>query len=349
MFKIETPLLQEMVNKLSKCTGNKLLEITNYYEINVDERGLVINATDGNNFITVINSATKGEKLKTIVKADHFAKLVTRTTATHMIFTLKENYLEVIGNGKYKLEIVEGETYPTYTFEPTHTEEINLVPLKASIGVNKHSVSQNISDGVLTGYYLSNNKMITADGIRVCVTEANIGEANLLLSRDFINLIGALTDEKGTLEMDSNGAVKISTSNAIIFGSEMEGKEEYPDVLPLTEIQFESSCSLSKLAILAILERLNLFINPFEKNETKLIFEENCLKIETLTGSYETVAYSSVNNYQPYSCSINGLFFKDLVTAVKTELFDLHFGEEVLIRLETPDSTQLLATGEEQA
>lgn len=348
MFKIETPILQEMVNKLSKCGGNRLLEITNYYQITVDERGLVINATDGNNFITVVNETTKGDKMNTIVKADHFSKLVAKTTAPNMVFTLKENYLEVVGNGKYKLEIIEGETYPTYEFQPDSLCDIELAPLKAAINVNKYSVSQNISDGVLTGYFITDHKMITADGIRVCVTPLELGGAELLLSQEFINLINSLTDTKATLEVSDDGKLRISTSNAIIFGSEMEGKAQYPNVTPLTEIEFPSYCTLSKLSILAILDRLNLFINPFEKNETKLVFEENCLKVETMTGSYETVAYVNSNNFVPYTCSINGMFFKDLVSAVKTETFNLHFGEEVLIRVDTGDTIQLLATGEEQ-
>lgn len=348
MFKIETPILQEMVSKLSKCGGNRLLEITNYYELVVDERGLVINATDGNNFITVINETTKGEALKTIVKADHFSKLVTKTTSPQMIFTLKENYLEVVGNGKYKLEIIEGEQYPSYEFKAEQEFEIDLEVLKAAINVNKYSVSQNISDGVLTGYLIADNKMITADGIRVCVTPLPMEGVNLLLSQEFVSLIGALTESKAKLNISADGKMQVVTKNAIIFGSEMEGKNQYPDVMPLTEIQFPSKCSLSKLSILAILERLNLFVNPFEKNETILMFEENCLKIVTLTGSYETVAYVGTTGFEPYKCSINGMFFKDLVSAVKTEVFNLHFGEEVLIRVDTAESIQLLATGEEQ-
>lgn len=346
MFKIETPILQEMVHKLSKCGSNRLLEITNYYNIEVDERGLVITATDGNNFITVINDTTKGEKLKTIVKADHFAKLVTKTTAPHMIFTLKENYMEVVGNGKYKLEIVEGETYPTYSFQPAKEIDINLTPFKSAINVNKYSISQNIADGILTGYLVSDGKMITADGIRVCVTPLELGDANLLLTPELITLIGSLTEEKAKLSVSETGGILISTSNAIVYGSELEGKEQYPDVIPLTEIEFGSQCSLSKLSILSILDRLNLFINPFEQNAISLIFEENCLKILTPSGSYETVAYISSQDFAEFNCSVNGTFFMDLVSAVKTEVFNLHFGKDELIRIDTGDTIQLLATSE---
>ena len=39
-----------MVNKLGKCNSNKLLEITKYYELEVNEPGLVITATDGKDY-----------------------------------------------------------------------------------------------------------------------------------------------------------------------------------------------------------------------------------------------------------------------------------------------------------
>lgn len=346
MFKVKTKNLQEMVGKLSKCGGNKLLEITRYYNLEVGENGLVLTATDGSNFITVTDLTVKAEPFTAIVKADQFSKLVQRTSVDEMKFTLKENYLDVVGNGKYKVEIVEGEVYPTYDFTGIENPmEVQTSVLKYVAGTNKYSVSTTIADGVLTGYLFSDGKCITADGIKVCITPATITEGDCLLTQETITLIGALTDEKTKISVQ-DGKVLFETSNTTIFSTEMEGIEEYPDIAPLSEIEFPSMCSLSKLAILNILDRLTLFIDPFEKNEIKLHFTDKGLEISTNSGSYELIAYSTSKDFQEFICSVNGLFFKELVSAVNTENFTIQYGEEALIRIESDNLVQLLATGE---
>lgn len=348
MFKISTKNLQDMVNKLSRCNSNKLLEITKYYNLVVCKNGLKITATDGTNFITVMDNTVKGDELEVIVKADQFSKLVQRTSVDTMTFSLKENYLEVVGNGKYKVEIVEGETYPTYEFSATQTtSKVELCIIKKVASTNKYAASTNISDGVLTGYLFKDNKAITADGIKVCVTEAQFGEEELLLAPELIHLLGSLTDSLVDVTVEED-KVLFETDNTVIFGTQMEGMEQYPDLGPLSATPFPSKCSLSKLAILNILDRLTLFIDPFEKNEILLGFSSEGLEIGTNSGSYEIIAYAKSENFQEFVCSVNGLFLKELVTAVDTELFDLHYGVDQLIKIESNNVIQLLATGEQE-
>lgn len=346
MFKVSTKNLQEMVNKLGKCNSNKLLEITKYYELEVNDQGLVMTATDGNNFIIVKDSTVKGDAFKTIVKADQFSKLVLRTSVDKMVFTMRDNYLEVVGNGKYKVEIITDEKYPIYTFNTTvEPVEVDLSTLKSVASTNKYAISTAIADGVLTGYLFQDGKCITADGIKVCMTPAPLVNKGVLLTQEMMTLIGALTQEKVKVTAD-DGKVLLETDNTIVFGSEMEGIEQYPEVAPLAEIEFGSKCSLSKLAILNILERLTLFIDPFEKNEVLLNFTKDGLEVSTNSGSYEVIAYAHSDNFQEFSCAVNGLFLKELVSAVSTELFELYYGEEALIRLDSNGVIQLLATGE---
>ncbi len=346
MFKLETKHLQDMVGKLSKCGGNKLLEITKYINLHIDENGLVLTATDGSNFIKVIDNTVKGEATDIIVKADQFTKLVQRTSIAQMTFTLKENYLEVIGNGKYKVEIVEGEDYPSYEFDDTvEGTVVKTTDLKYVAGANKYSVSTTIADGVLTGYLFKDGKCITADGIKVCITPIVLSQGDIILSQETMTLIGALTDNETTVKVDGD-KVLFETSNTTIFSTQLEGIEEYPDIEPISEIEFPSFGKLSRLAILNILDRLTLFIDPFEKNELTLDFLSNGVRISTSSGSCEIIGYEQIENFQEFSCKVNGLFFKELITAVNTETFFINFGEEALIRIDTDNLIQLLATGE---
>lgn len=349
MFKISTKTLQDMTNRLSKCGSNKLLEITKYYHMVLDENGLVLTATDGTNFITVLDNTVKGDAIDTIVKADQFSKLVQRTSVETMSLELKENYLEVVGNGKYKVEIVEGETYPSYEIKDgNEVTVLNVADLKKVASTNKFSVSNTIADGVLTGYLMQGGKAITADGIKVCVTSANFLDADVLLTPEMISMIGALTTEKVSVVL-ADDKLLLDAGNTIIYGAQMEGIQQYPEIMPLTEVEFPSKCSLSKLAILNILDRLTLFIDPFEKNEILLGFSEKGLEVGTNSGSFEVIAYAHSENFAEFVCAVNGMFLKELVTAVDTELFELSYGVETLIKIESNGVIQLLATGEEEA
>lgn len=347
MFKVSTKNLQSMVNKLGKCNNNKLLEITRYYKLSVSEGGLCLIATDGNNFISVVDKTVSGDKFETIVKADQFSRLVLRTSVDKMSFDLKENYLEVVGNGKYKVEILTDEQYPSFEFsqDDQYKTEVALNTLQSVSTVNKHAISTTIADGVLTGYLFKDGNCVTADGIKVCVTPAKFVDRGILITPDMMALLGALTQEKVNVFYE-NGKLAFVTDDTTIFGSEMDGQEQYPEIGQLTNIQFPSKCSLSKLAVMNILDRLTLFIDPFEKNEVQLDFTKDGLVISTNSGSYEILAYATSENFQEFSCCVNGLFFKELVSAVGTELFELSYGEEELIRLDSNGVCQLLATGE---
>lgn len=345
MFKINTKTLQEMVGKLSRCSGNRLLEITKYYELKIDGSGLSIKAYDGSNFIVVKDSVTKGEEICIIIKADQFAKLVQRTSVEKMTFELKESYLEVIGNGKYKVEILADEKFPTFSVDAKELVPVDSNVIRTVYTSNKASVSNTIADGVLTGYLFNGDKCVTADGIKVCVTPAKFIDDPILLTQDMVHLLGAVTADKMEIQA-TDDSILVWTPDVVIYGPQMEGIENYPEVLALCDQELPSVCELSKLSILNILERLTLFIDPFEKNAITLNFAKEGLEISTKKGSYEVLAYAKSKNFAEFSCMVNGLFLKELVGSVSTELFELHYGDEMLLKLVSNEVVQLLATTE---
>ena len=52
-MKVNTSILKNMLSSVSGCKPSKILEITNYYELDFSVDGLSLRATDGINFITV--------------------------------------------------------------------------------------------------------------------------------------------------------------------------------------------------------------------------------------------------------------------------------------------------------
>lgn len=342
---ISTKSLQSMTDKLNKCSANKLLEITKYWHICVTDAGLEMTAMDGSNYITAKDPTVKGS-LDVIVRADQFGKLVDKTSVDKIVLELKENYLRVVSNGDYKVEIVLGETYPFYEI-PEEVQRIKAATaeLKKINTYNKSAVSTTLADGYLTGYYVSESEAVTSDGIRICINPVELFDKPVLLTAEMMALATALTDETFNIMMWDNKIVLYDKST-FIYGAQLDGMEEFPDVATFAEQEFESNVKLSKLGITAILDRLTLFLDSFDKGEIFLEFTEKTLKISTGKGSFEEIAYADAKNAKPFVCNVNVVYFKDIVSAVQNEYFHLHFGEDTMIEVVDGDVMFILATGE---
>lgn len=342
---ISTKSLQAMADKLNKCSTNKLLEITKYWHLVVSDTGFEITAMDGSNYITVKDASVKG-KMDVIVRADQFGKLIDKTSVDKVVLELKDNYLRVVGNGDYKVEIVLGETYPFYEVpEKVKTLEAETAGLKKINTYNKSAVSTTLADGYLTGYYVDSSEAVTSDSIKICINPVEVFEDAVLLTAEMMNLATALTGEKFTIKMWDNKII-LEDSTTVIYGAQLDGIEEYPEVDAFAEQEFPSNVKLSKLGITAILDRLTLFLDSFDKSEIVLEFTEKTLKISTGKGSFEEIAYAEANNVEPFVCNINVVYFKDIVSSVQNEYFYLHFGDETMIEVVDGDVMFILATGE---
>ena len=74
-MKINTNKLRNMLGHITKVKANPLLEISNYIQLVCDKDGsMKINATDGDNHITVFEDGEYDESIDYIVKTDQFVR-----------------------------------------------------------------------------------------------------------------------------------------------------------------------------------------------------------------------------------------------------------------------------------
>lgn len=342
---ISTKSLQAMAGKLNKCSANKLLEITKYWHIAVSDAGVEMTAMDGSNYITAKDTSVKGS-LEAIVNADQFGKLIDKTSVDKVTLELKDNYLRVVGNGDYKVEIVLGETFPFYEVpDKVKAIEAQTGSLKKIGTYNKAAVSTTLADGYLTGYFVGEAEAVTSDGIKICINPIELFEEPVLLTSQLMNLATALTGEKFTIKTWDNKII-FEDASTVIYGAQLDGLDEFPEVDAFAEAEFDSNVKLSKLGIMAILDRLTLFLDSFDKSEIILEFTDKTLKIATGKGSFEQIAYAEANNVQPFVCNVNVVYLRDLISAVQNEYFYLHFSDETMIEIVDGDVLFILATGE---
>lgn len=349
-FKTQT--LMQVVGQLNQLVPSKLLEITRYWYIEGADGIVTFTAYDGSNWLRYTLEAD-GE-IDVIVKAEQFGKLVEKTTVDSISLTPKADYLEVKGNGTYKVDIVPSdESYPLFDDAlPEDLSEGDAKLMKSSLfyniaNVNDSAVSKSNADGIYTGYLLDGDQAVTSDIIRVCLNPINDIGAKLLIPSSLMRLLSSLTDDKLYLWTLDDEFIYVATATVEIYGRVMEGVEDYQDMSVMDSQKFESEVTLPTADIQSILDRLTLFTTAFDKGTIHLDFGPKQLAIITTSGSKELVKYASGDKGSDFMCAVNSLLLQDILATVSEDYFTLHFGNELCLKIESNGVTYYLATQEE--
>ena len=348
----KTQSLMDAVSQLNRLAPSKLLEITRYWHIEGYAGQVTFTGYDGSNWLRFTLEAD-GD-IDVMVKADQFGKLIEKTTVEKVTLSPKSEYLEVKANGTYKVDIVTGdESYPSFDDKlPEDLDEDSAKLLKTSLfyqvyNINDSAVSKSNADGIYTGYLLDDDKAVTSDIIRVCLNPIESIGTRLLIPSPLMKLLASLTEDKLYLWNLDDEYIYVSTSTVEIYGRLMEGIEDYQDMSVMDEQEFEGSVKLATATIQAILERLTLFMSPFDKGTIRLDFGPKQLAIITTSGSKEAVKYAEVTSTADFSCALNSILLRDILATVNEEYFTLEFGNDLSIRITANGVTYYLATQEE--
>lgn len=342
-FKMEVGKLGTMMGLATKASGNgKFLPITAYALIKLEDGELSITCTNMANYITVTEKGVEGENGICIVHADKLNKLIQKTTVPELKFEQKGDVLEIRGNGVYRLPVLD-EKYPTYTFnEEMQGKTLKVADLKGAFLVNRSAVSKDMATPYLTGYSVS-NKCITTDGVKMCINDVNIGgEDALLLPQELVDLLEVLEGEEVSVQHDEN-KLMFKTGNITIFGTELSNKEEYPEVSGILEFEFPYDVEVNKGELLAVLDRILIFTNPFDNNGVKLIFRKDDLQISDLKeNNVEVLAYTKGTCDKDVELIVNIAFLISLANVVQTEAVHIFFGNPICIKIQDGSVTEIL-------
>ena len=351
-MKVNTKLLKTMLGKVGSCKPTNILEITNYYELEFSDKGFIIRATDGTNYMTVIDEDyTQDEVFSVIVKADQFTKLINKTTKEEVTLTVKSDYLEVKGNGTYKVEIVADEEYPTHSLDIEEFGELQLAPFKNAMQGAKNAKSQTANDGVLFSYLVRDECLYTADAIKVYSKDLegiDMEDVEILIPPGLATLLMSLDGDtvKVYIDKDDNKAQFVSKSVTVVGGLS-EGADQYPDLAELFDEPFPHQARLSKQNLISAIDRLNLFVSLFDKGVISIVFTQDGLLLSTASNSNEMVMYETpLAEPVEYVYSVNSKYLQDLVSVADNDMLTVCFGLDDTLKLMTADSMMILATAE---
>ena len=349
-MKIKTELLQNMMSKAIRgASNNNMIPITSLIGIEIRNKKLTLMTTDGNNQFRVINDIELDpmygpidlQGFYTIVNADTFSKLVSKTTKEFIDLQNKENYLEVIGNGTYKLEIAINEDGEIVKFsEVNHISEvansIKLTELQEAIKVAKASVAKTMEIPCLTGYYIGKN-IIASNREMVCKLEATLIEEPILISSEMAELL-LLVESPEAIQLErKDNHLYFYTNGYEIIGNELEGKEIYP-VQPIEDLaskEYTHFIQVNKQDLLNVLDRMSLFISDYDKNGVFLDFTEAGFIVRSQKSNAEEIIdiKGTLDPEDRFSCLADIEMLKSQVETISTDIVEIWYGQEKSIKI----------------
>lgn len=357
-LKLKTPELQEMVSKVIHCvSNNKLIPLTSLMSISVKDNIFTLATTDATNyFYTSKAEKVDCENFEVSVFADTFSKLVQKTTSDDTTLSIEGQVLCVMGNGTYKLELPLDENGSTIKFPKKITDDfrtdggvIKVSTVKSIISSNKPSLATNMEFPALTSYYCG-EQVITSDRKKICRSGIKMFENPLLITPTLMELLSVVSSEDIQVTITDEDIV-FTTPVDCIYAPKTEGVDTFPvdAINKLIDLDFKSVCKVSRSAVLNILERLALFVAPYDKQGIYLTFSnEGILFSSKKSSGEELVPFITSENFEPYTCCINIEFLKSQVASQDSEEITLYYGSEVSIKMVNNNVVQIVALLEDE-
>lgn len=352
-LKLKTEILKTLTSKVVKGMGNnKMLPITEMIGINIKDTKISLLSTDGTNEVEVFATIENPEKITTSlsINGGTFSKLVQKLTTEFVTLNIEDNKLVITGNGNYSFPIPVDEdgnviVFNTLDLESDETEKVSVNALKESYTCNKESVATTLEEPAYTGFYFDETGSVATNSLKISFVKEPIFKQPALLYSSFVQLFSLLNSEFAEVKQN-NSEILISTDNVSIKSSKMIELSDFPidDIKPFLETEMEHNIRVNKQALLNLLERISIFVTPYDKNGIRVDFTKEGLKVWTIKGeSSELLPYVSTNNLVDSTIKIDVTNFKALVSSCPEEEVTIHYGNPNAIKMTFGKVIQIIA------
>ena len=354
---IKTKELQEVCKGILEAvdeTNN--VTVTETLELRVESGKMYLSVTNKEYFITVSLDINTEEKMKAVISASLFLKLVSKITTEDIDLSMVNNALVVKGNGTYKFPLIfDGDALlelprieiDEVTNEFTVSTEILQDILKYN---TKELQKSGIKMPVHKMFYIDEQGAITyASG--ACVTSFTLNQpVKLLLTEKLVKLfklftsdsvslkvgfsqVGAFVQTRIKLQNDSVELTAITNSDASMLNS-----VPAPIIRKIANTEFENKVIFNKQAVLDALNRLSIFAKKDVVTlYTYLEFTDSDLIIyDTRKENNEVIKLEQSNVVDKYMCILNTNDFKTTLETQKEEVITMRFGNGKSVTVDRP-------------
>lgn len=355
-MKVVTSRMKEAVNKSIKGAGfNNLIPITSMIGIKLSDGKLRLLTTDMTNTLCIIIDKVAGDDMDITVDADKFGKLIAKTTSEDIDLSVKDDVLFVKANGTYKIPLISDEeglvTFPAFSETKGKSTNIKLTSIMQAYNINKSALAKTLENPALTGYYCG-DMVISTDANVITFNDFKMFEQDepLLISSQLMQLLTLNKQEDIKLIADKTLLTFIA-DDMVVQGAVMEGIEDFPadDVKAYLDEAFTSSCKVPKDLLLATLDRLSLFIEPYDKNGAYFTFGRKGINIHSKKdASTETINYVESKDFEPFMCCVDIPMLKEQLQANPDDTVKICYGNENALKIESGKVTQVIALLEDE-
>lgn len=355
-MKVVTSRMKEAVNKAIKGAGfNNLIPITSMIGIKLSDGKLRLLTTDMTNTLCIIIDKVSGVDMDITVDADKFGKLIAKTTSEDIELIVIDDVLSVKANGTYKIPLIADEeglvTFPALSETKGKTTNVKLTSIMQAYNINKSALAKTLENPALTGYYCG-DMVISTDANVITFNDFKMFEQDepLLISPQLMQLLTLNKQEDIKLITDKTLLTFIA-DDMVVQGAVMEGIEDFPadDVKAYLDEAFTSSCKVPKDLLLATLDRLALFIEPYDKNGAYFTFGRKGINIHSKKdASTEIINYVESKNFEPFMCCVDIPMLKEQLQANPDDTVKICYGNENALKIESGKVTQVIALLEDE-
>lgn len=356
---MNTVKLQDMVSRAVKgASNNKLIPITSLMAIELKaDHVLTLTTTDATNYLYIDEHKVDGDEFYAVVPVDVFSKLIARMTCENVTLTVHPEIkiLEVKGNGNYKIELPLDENgqlikYPDpYTKDANTDIKLNLSTVKVILDTLKSALATTLESPCYTGYYVGDS-VIATDTYKIANMDIKLFDRPVLISAELMNLLSVMTEENIYVSINAD-VLQFSTDTCRIYGRAMEGIEDFAvePIMSLVDTDMDSSCSLNKTQLLQVLDRLSLFVGPYDKNAVRFTFTRDGLEISSkASSSVEVIPYSGSKAFRDFTCMIDVQMITQEVKAIQTDVIEMYYGEDNAVIMKDGNITIVVALLEDE-
>lgn len=355
-MKVVSSRMKDAVNKAIKGAGfNNLIPITSMIGIKLEGGKLRLFTTDMTNTLCIIIDKVSGEDMDITVDADKFGKLIAKTTSEDIDLSVKDDILYVKANGTYKIPLISDEeglvTFPGLAETKGKTTNVKLTSIMQAYNINKSALAKTLENPALTGYYCG-DMVISTDANVITFNDFKMFEQDepLLISPQLMQLLTLNKQEDIKLIVDKT-LLTFITDDMVVQGAVMEGIEDFPadDVKAYLDEAFTSSCKVPKDLLLATLDRLALFIEPYDKNGAYFTFGRKGINIHSKKdASTEVINYVESKDFKQFICCVDIPMLKEQLQANPDDTVKICYGNENALKIESGKVTQVIALLEDE-
>lgn len=359
-IELQTSKLKEMVGRAVKgASFNSILPITSMMAIELKDNKLTLTTTDSNNYLYIIEDKVEGNDFYAVVIADTFAKLISKMTCEKIRFELKNNVLEVVGNGKYLIETQQEDDGEMIRF-PNPIDETEFEPLESDIKLTtilsilntaKPSLATDLEFPCYTGYYCG-DRVVATNTYKMCGIDIQLWGDELegcLISSELMDLLGIMTTEDIAVAVHENAMV-FTSPDCIVYGKTMEEIDDFAidDICNVLDMEFPAKCKIKKSSILQLLDRLSLFVTSFDKDEVNLAFTKEGLQVSSkaMSGT-ELVKYTESEDFTDFVCSVDINMLTSEIKAIAGDVVEIWYGEDNVLKLVEGNTIMAISLNED--